>query len=175
MATVLTLPGWLNSGPRHWQTLWEEEHPGVERVVHDNWETPDCDAWIERLDETIARTGHDVVVAAHSMGCILLARWAALSERPLRGALLVAVPDPDGPVFPAGATGFWIPRDRIPFPTIVVASSDDPFADMSFSQQVAAEWGSRLFDGGLRGHLNGESGLGSWPDGWARVDELQEL
>ena len=39
---VLILPGWENSGPRHWQSLWEQRHeeryrasPLLRRMVHE--------------------------------------------------------------------------------------------------------------------------------------------
>ena len=170
--TVLTLPGWQDSGPAHWQSPWEATHSGVRRVVQDEWDEPDCDAWIERLDETIADVGHEVVLAAHSLGCILVARWAVLSERPVRGALLVAVPDPLGPNFPARASGFWLPTGRLAFPSVVVARSDDPYAGATVSEEIAAGLGSHLVRLGPLGHINGDSGLGEWPDGWAMVTQL---
>ena len=30
---------------------------------------------------------------------------------------------------------------------------------------MAADWGARFIDAGPGGHLNGESGLGDWPEG----------
>lgn len=169
---VFTLPGYLDSGPEHWQSQWEARHLGVVRVVQDDWEAPDRAAWVGRLDETVENGAH-IVFAAHSMGCLLAAHWAHATGRTVAGALLVAVPDPDGPAFPASATGFApLPARPLPFPAIVVASEDDPFASMAFSRRTAGAWGARLVVAGARGHINGESGLGDWPDGWTLVQDL---
>lgn len=169
---TFTLPGYLNSGPAHWQSRWEAIHPGVVRVIQDDWEAPDRVAWVARLDETI-ENGATIVFAAHSMGCLLAAHWAHTTGRSVAGALLVAVPDPDGPAFPPTATGFArTPDHALPFPTIVVASADDPYATMEFSRRIAATWGSRLVEIGQRGHINGESGLDDWPQGWELVRSL---
>lgn len=169
---VFTLPGYLNSGPAHWQSRWEATHPGVARVVQDDWDAPDRATWVGRLDETI-ENGATIMLACHSMGCLLAAHWAHRTGRSVAGALLVAVPDPDGPEFPPSATGFSPLPDRpLPFPAIVVASADDPYATMDFSRRIATTWGSRLVEIGARGHINGESGLGDWPEGWGLLEEL---
>ena len=73
--TVLILPGYGDSGPDHWQTLWERRH-GYARVVQDDWERPDVDAWKERLGEAIAASPGRVVLVAHSLGCALVAHAA---------------------------------------------------------------------------------------------------
>jgi predicted alpha/beta hydrolase family esterase len=173
VAGVLTLPGWQGSGPGHWQTRWGAIHEAVEEVAQDDWETPDCADWIDRLDAAVERSGAATVLVGHSMGCILAARWAVLRCGAVRGALLVAVPDPDGVAFPREATGFDLPMALLPFPTIVVSSSDDPYATPEFSQAVAAAWGSELVELGPRGHINADSGLGEWEDGWALVTRLR--
>jgi hypothetical protein len=170
---VLTLPGWLDSGPDHWQTRWEAVHPGVTRVVQRDWLRPRCADWVERLDAAVRESGSGVVLAAHSLGCLLAARWAALPGRRVRGALLVAVPDPAGPSFPRDAIGFApVPARRLPFPAVVVASRDDPYASTEFSAGVASDWGARLVDAGAAGHLNGDSGLGDWPEGMDLIRAL---
>lgn len=148
-------------------------HEAVEEVAQDDWDTPDCADWICRLDTAVERSGTAPVLVGHSMGCILAARWAALRGGAVRGALLVAVPDPGSPAFPREVTGFDLPTAPLPFPTIVVASSDDPYATPRFSRAVAAAWGSELVELGPRGHINADSGLGDWDDGWALVTRLR--
>ncbi|MCY4753704.1 RBBP9/YdeN family alpha/beta hydrolase [Pelomonas aquatica] len=107
---------------------------------------------------------------AHSLGCLLVACWAAQTQRPVRAALLVAAPDPQGPAFPAAAKGFGaLPRQRLPFETRIIASRNDPYAGPAFSRQVAAAWGAELQAAGEAGHLNAQSGLGSWPAAWQQV------
>jgi hypothetical protein len=58
-----------------------------------------------------------------------------------------------------------VPLTRLPFATMVVASSDDPYGGMPFSQTCANAWGSRWIDIGARGHINADSGLGDWDEG----------
>jgi predicted alpha/beta hydrolase family esterase len=117
-----------------------------------------------------------VVLAAHSLGCALVAHWAAVSERTarVRGALLVAPSDVEAPTYPPGTTGFVpMPLKALPFPSIVVMSSDDAYVSPARARQFARAWGSRLVDVGPKGHINSASNLGRWPEGFALVEELR--
>lgn len=171
---VLVLPGYLNSGPGHWQTRWEEAHANFTRVQMPDWNHPECDAWCRALEAAVGEAtaaGSRVLLAAHSLGCLTVAHWAARHASAARlaqvaGALLVAVPDPHGPAFPADAHGFDpVPLVALPFASIVVASSDDPYGGVAFSERCAKAWGSRWIGIGARGHINAESGLDDWPQG----------
>jgi predicted alpha/beta hydrolase family esterase len=119
----------------------------------------------------VAAADAPVVFAAHSLGCMTTAFWAsqyasAAQLAKVAGALLVALPDPAEAHFPRDATGFApVPLKRLPFPTIVVASSDDPYGGVPFSKTCANAWGSRWIDIGPRGHINADSGLGDWNEG----------
>jgi predicted alpha/beta hydrolase family esterase len=64
------------------------------------------------------------------------------------------------------------PPDPLPFPSIVVASTDDPYGSVEFAQSCAQAWGSRFVDAGARGHINADSGLGDWPEGYALLRQL---
>jgi uncharacterized protein len=169
----LVLPGWLNSGPAHWQSLWEASDASFVRVEQRDWDAPDRDEWVRTLDDAVRGAGPSAVLVAHSMGCLTAVHWAGQSDLSIRGAMLVAVPDPDGPEFPRSATGFApVPMERLPFATTVVVSADDPYASPGFSTACAQAWGARTVSVGARGHINGESGLGDWPAGRALVTEL---
>lgn len=170
---VLLLPGLYNSGPDHWQSHWEAREAGFQRLVQDDWETPALPDWVCRLDETVAATGPDVVLVAHSSSCALVAAWAGLPQRSVRGALLVAPSDPEGPAYPAGPRGFApMSRRRLPFPGIVVASSNDEYVTLDRAAEFARSWGSRFVPVGPLGHINSASGLGDWPTGRALLEEL---
>ena len=181
---VLVLPGYMNSGPGHWQTRWEEVHAGFARVSMADWMHPDCDAWCRTLEAALSAGSAEhadaageggVLLAAHSLGCLTIAHWAArhasaATLAKVAGALLVAVPDPHGPEFPRDAHGFdpvpLEPAPVLPFASIVIASRDDPYGGLAFSERCARAWGSRWIEIGARGHINAESGLGDWPQGY---------
>lgn len=106
-STVLVLPGVGNSGPNHWQSLWEKANPSFVRVQQRDWEHPACVEWLDVLERTVARAGHNVVLVAHSLGCALVAQCVERTNLRIKGALLVALPNPDGPRFPKEAIGFF--------------------------------------------------------------------
>ena len=165
----LLLPGWLNSDPAHWQSRWEALH-GCERVRQDDWLWPRRGDWMARLDEALLDSPRPAVLIAHSLGCQLVAAWAAHSRHTarVRAALLVAPPDTERADMPSNLYN-WRPivRAHLPFPSLVVTSSDDPYCTPDRAAQMARDWGSAAIDIGARGHINGESGLGDWPEGWA--------
>jgi len=175
--TVHLLPGWQDSGPGHWQSRWEARH-GDRRVVQDDWLWPRRGDWMARLEETLLADAVDApaLLVAHSLGCHLVAAWAAHSRHTSRvaGALLVAPPDVDRPDTPPQLHS-WQPavRGRLPFPAIAVLSRDDPFGAFARTAALAADWGAEVVDAGARGHLNAESGLGDWPQGRAMLDRLR--
>jgi len=87
--------------------------------------------------------------------------------------LLVAPPDPKGASFPSEAIGFSpVPFHPFAFPSIVVASSNDPYGSLEFAGSCALAWGSRFINIGPAGHINSESGLGEWAEGFALYQEL---
>ena len=173
MTAALILPGIGSSGPGHWQTLWEQSHKAFVRVQQRNWDHPVRVEWQENLERSVAESGADVVLVAHSLACLLVAHWAAATALSVRGALLVAPPNPDAPGFPREAVGFSpVPLGPLPFQSILVASSDDPYASFDFSEGLAFAWGSRLVNVGPAGHINADSGLGDWPEGLAMVRQL---
>jgi predicted alpha/beta hydrolase family esterase len=165
---VLTLAGLWNSGPQHWQTLWENKHPDRQRVPHRDWTNPECHEWVAELDAAIAASdAGPPILVAHSLACALVAHWAA-SDSALRvaGALLVAPSDVAAPSYPKEAKGFApMPMHKLPFPSIVVASSNDEYVTLERAREFADAWGSRFVEIGPAGHINGASGYGPWPEG----------
>jgi len=173
-AKALILPGIGNSGPLHWQSLWEQAHPEFVRVHQRDWDQPVCADWVATIEAAVSRAGPDVVLVAHSLGCLAIAHWAAMPHSQVRGALLVAVPDPGGPAFPVEASGFGEPPEMpFAFKSTVVVSDDDPYGTTAFSAQCAKAWGSRMVRIGNCGHINAESGLGEWPAGLELLRELR--
>ncbi|TCP15188.1 hypothetical protein EV683_102105 [Crenobacter luteus] len=171
---ILIVPDIGDPDPQHWQSLWERRNPTFARVALRDRAAPACADWVAGIDAAVAAAGPHTLLVAHGLGCLAVAHWAAAGGRPIRGALLVAVPDPDGPRFPAAATGFADPpRERFAFDSVVVASDDDPYADPAFARAIARDWGSRFAGAGARGHLDAQSGLGVWPEGLVRLATLK--
>jgi predicted alpha/beta hydrolase family esterase len=170
---TLIIPGIGNSDYAHWQTLWESANSGFVRVQQRDWNRPVCDEWVNGLEQAVAEIGESPVLVAHSMGCLCVAHWVARTSRTIKGALLVAPPNPEEANFPSEARGFSpVPLGSFGFPSIVVASSNDPYGSLEFACSCASGWGSRFVNIGAAGHINSESGLGDWPEGLARYQEL---
>ena len=171
--TTLILPGFGNSDPGHWQSCWEAMNPDFVRVQQRDWEYPNCEDWVDALEKSASKVEGEMMLVAHSLGCLLVAHWAAQTNRKIRGALLVAPPDSGRADFPEQITGFH-PFPKVPFnfPSIVVASSDDPYGDLEFSEACATSWGSRFINIGAFGHINTNSGFGAWPAGYALYQQM---
>src|SRR6218665_4217144 len=88
-SNILLLPGWQNSGPGHWQSLWQARH-GYRRVEQHDWLRPLRGDGTARLEETVVDADGPVLLVAHSLGCILAAWWAAPSAHtpPGQGPML---------------------------------------------------------------------------------------
>ena len=174
--TALILPGIGDSGPGHWQTLWEMASPSIFKRVHQrDWEQPVCADWLEALEKAVSMSGDHVVLVAHSLACLLVVHWAAVTHRQISGALLVAPPDPDAASFPEQAVGFSpLPIRPLPFQSIVVASTNDPYGAHEFARSFASALGSRFVSIGAAGHINAESGLGEWREGISLFRELTD-
>jgi predicted alpha/beta hydrolase family esterase len=172
-ASVLIIPGLYDSGPEHWQSGWERTRGDCLRVQQRDWQTPDRSDWVAALDAAVAQFRSPPVLVAHSLGCCTVAHWARTTKRRARGALLVAPSDVEAPSYPPGTVGFApMPLEPLPFPTIVVASSDDEYVSPARAAAFAQAWGARLVEIGRAGHINSASGLGAWLDGQRLLEEL---
>ncbi|GAB4403699.1 MAG: alpha/beta hydrolase [Rhodoferax sp.] len=172
---VLLLPGWQNSGPGHWQRAWQARWGDVWVEQHD-WLQPRRGDWIARLEDVIlAQAETPVLLAAHSLGCHLVAAWAAHSQHTSKvcGALLVAPADTTRPELATRLPTWSVPVLRpLPFAATLLYSQDDPYCSPQQSLNLARAWGAHALDQGARGHLNAESGLGDWPQARALLQAL---
>lgn len=175
---VLLLPGWLNSGPTHWQSRWEHLH-GFQRVQQADWQWPRRGDWMAQLEEALLadeQPARPALLVAHSLGCQLVAAWAAHSRHTakVQGALLVAPPDTEREDMPPQLHN-WRPmvRQRLPFSANVLYSDDDPYCAVERALDLARSWGTAAHSVGAAGHINGESGLGDWPAGLAWLQQLR--
>ena len=177
MTRYLILPGWQGSGPEHWQTHWQRLLPDARRVEQDDWQRPDPQRWVDALDQAIASSPLPVVLIAHSLGCVTVARWAASAPVARRqrvlAALLVAPADVERPGCPAELVGFApLPRQPLPFPSRVVTSDNDHAISLARAEALAQAWGSELDIMPGAGHINTRSGHRQWEEGLLQLAKL---
>ena len=167
------LAGIGNSGSGHWQARWHAKLPGSLWVEHADWQHPDLDAWLSDFETALTQVKGPKLVIAHSLGCLVFSEWATAHSDQPSSALLVAVPDLTAAVFPKEATGFRSAFDnRLDGQAIMVASHNDPYASIDYSRRLAELWRVKLVDVGNKGHINADSNLDDWSEGWRLLQEL---
>jgi uncharacterized protein len=180
-ATVLIVPGLRDHVAEHWQTVLGARLPRVRTVPPMGRTDLSCSARTAAIEHEARAVDGPLVIVAHSGGVVMLAHWAHTTRRPVQGALLATPPDFERPMpegYPSIAeldAGGWlpVPRARLPFPSVVAASRNDPLGAFDRVSGLARDWGSRLFDLGEVGHLNPASGFGEWPMAESLVSELE--
>ncbi len=167
---LLIVPGWRDSGPGHWQSLWAESIVGAVRVQQDNWVSPTRSAWVNRIAETVLAQDAPVVLVAHSLGCIACTHLPAEAVARVQGALLVAPADPErrAPLVDFSP----VPYQALPYRSVVVASANDPYCPVRTACAYARSWGSEFVRLQNAGHINIDSGFGDWPLGLALLQSL---
>jgi predicted alpha/beta hydrolase family esterase len=179
-ATILIVPGLRDHVAEHWQTWLASRLPSVRAVAPMGRDDLDCARRVAAIEREARAIDGPLILVAHSGGVIMTAHWSRLSKRRVQGALLATPPDfeppmPSGyPTMEALQQGGWlpVPRNRLPFPSIVAASRNDPLGRLDRVTELARDWGSRVVDLGAVGHLNPASGFGQWPLAEELVREL---
>ncbi|MCW6506476.1 RBBP9/YdeN family alpha/beta hydrolase [Lichenifustis flavocetrariae] len=167
-ADILILPGLGGSGPDHWQSRWQAKLSSARRIEQADWAHPEFAIWGARIAEAVAEAERPVVLVAHSLGVIAAAHVLAVAgPGRVAGAFLVAPPAEASVIdIPEIATDFRpYPTRVLPCPTVLVASTDDPYCTLEASEALASHWGSSLLNAGAAGHINTASGHGPWPEG----------
>lgn len=176
METIyLTVPGVTNSSEAHWQSIWETKYPNkFRRVEQTEWNTPICDDWIDTIEVEVQKESPDnVILVAHSLGCVAVAYWAKKFGTQIKGAFLVAPSDCEAESYTFDTKGFSpVPLDTLPFPSLVVASENDFYVSLKRAEQFAEAWGSDLINIGAKDHINGDAGFGDWADGLELLKRL---
>lgn len=167
MAIPLIVPGLRGSGPDHWQTWMEGLLPDARRVEQADWNNPDLLRWSIAVANTIADLRVPVVLVGHSFGALAAALASSVRREWIEAVFLVAPADPV-----KFSAAHLLPREPLPFPSMVVASSNDPWVNHEVAKGWARRWESRFVSAGPLGHINSESGHGPWPQGMALLDEL---
>ena len=174
---VLLIPGGGNSGPDHWHTSWEAEDASMKRVVQADWTGGTREQWVATLDRHIQSSKQPTLLAAHSLGTVVVSHWAAAHTGNVIGALLVAPADVEADWPPEGSLYLKfrpIPMKRLPFASILVGSTNDPYLTIDRARTLASAWGSRLHMVGPLGHVGSDSKLGRWPDGRRLLEEIAQ-
>ena len=183
--TVLFVPGLRDHVEDHWQTHAARALPGSRTVPPLTADRLSLAARVAALDEAIAEIAGEVLLVAHSAGCLMVAQWAkdhaARTGGKVAGAMLATPADvetalpPGYPTVEQLALGGWLPiaREPLPFPALVIASRNDPLAAKAKVADLAGCWGARLLDAGEVGHLNPASGYGPWPDALRLIAALE--
>jgi predicted alpha/beta hydrolase family esterase len=175
-ADILVVPGLGNSGPGHWQRRWSDRIDTARIVEQADWDRPDRDEWVEVLARAVMMATRPVVFVAHSLGVHAVVSLAGeLVDTKVRGAFLVAPPDLESEEIPDEARSFAPgPREPLPFPSILVASANDPLCSVERAVDMATCWGSDFHLAGDAGHINAASGHGPWPEGLLMFTRLMQ-
>ncbi len=176
-ATFLIVPGWNGSGPGHWQTIWERRHDNFQRIEQDNWNRPSPKQWVDAIQRTVQEIHAPVFLVAHSLGSLAVAQWAESGDcGRVGGAFLVAPPwlTASDSCPPQLAEFLPVPTSKLPFPSILAASEDDPYLPIEIAVRLARAWGSEFADLGRQGHINIASGHGDWPEGERLLERLTQ-
>jgi predicted alpha/beta hydrolase family esterase len=163
---LLFVAGLAGSGSDHWQTRWRGKLPTAKLVEQADWDRPDLAAWVDAIVAASMQAERPIVLIAHSLGVTALVHAAPLlpADR-IKGAFLVAPPG-DESLVELGLDEFApTPTAPLPFPSVLVASQNDPHGAFAFAEAKASQWGSRLVAAGEAGHINADSGHGPWPEG----------
>lgn len=188
MTAYIFVPGYGNSLGEHWQQQWRQHLPShwaelgsapmsnePKRTNSGDWDHPDCELWVARLNACIDAIEEPIVLIGHSLGVLTIAHWAAAhpqSNSKINAAWLVAAPDAQRPDFPSAITGYAsTPLAPLPFPSLVVISSNDPYAKLDRSVQLAHAWQTEIWRLENAGHINTSSGYGPWPEGLAKMQD----
>lgn len=174
-SVYLTVPGVTNSSPQHWQSLWERNFPEkFRRIEQKEWNSPVCDDWIATIEKEVRKCEPEtVVLIAHSLGCTTVAQWAKKFGTQIKGAFLVAPSDVEAPAYNFDTKGFApIPLEKLPFKSLVVASTNDEYISLERARQFADAWGSDFVSVGAKGHINAASGFGEWNEGLEILKKL---
>jgi len=171
----LILPGLSNSGVDHWQSYWSLAFRNSSRVLQDDWDNPRLADWLPRLDAAIAGGTRPAVLICHSLACLLAAHWAARSKKGRVVAAFIVAPadvESDERTPPSTRSFAPIPRAPFPVPSLVVASTNDPYVTFERARGFAENWGADFCNAGELGHINADTKLGFWPQGLLMFGQL---
>lgn len=169
--TVVIVPGLRDHVEAHWQTHLAHALPNAVTVPPLTSDKLSLSARVDAIERALADITGPVILVAHSAGVLMVAHWAARHQRAIKAALLVTPPDLDS-LWPASypqpdelRSHGWtpLPRQPLPFKTLVAISDNDPLASPEAVRRLAADWQADTIALGAVGHLNPAAGFGPWP------------
>lgn len=174
MTTYFTIPGYGGSGIDHWQSYFDQKLDHCYRIQQKSWTEAVMTDWVESIEQHLNNQDlSNTILITHSLGGIACLHWFQKYQKSVKGVLIVAPPDLESPAEDLGIEGFMpIPQTQLPFPSIVVCSSNDKWMSVERSRHFARCWGSELVILDQAGHINGEAGFGPWNEG---LDLLKKL
>ncbi|WP_368489420.1 RBBP9/YdeN family alpha/beta hydrolase [Clostridium sp. BJN0013] len=172
---IKLVPGLNNSGTEHWQSIWEKRY-GFERVNQEEWNYPVYNEWEKNLTENLERDNQcGTVLIAHSLGCLLTVKAIPKIRKYLNAVFLVAPPDPNDKQFPKSLASFGsLPEVNLEVPGMLVYSENDPYSSPMFCIQKGKQWGFETISVGRKGHINSESNIDDWSEGFNLFQKLLE-
>lgn len=176
MVQYFTIPGFGGNDENHWQSFWEKTIPNCHRIEQVDWEKARCDEWVNVVEKTLS--AHDLsqsILIGHSLGVATIINWANKHGKTIKGAFLVAPTDVENLAEPLDAVGFApLPKEKLNFPSIVIASTNDIWIPIQKAQEFANSWGSEFVNIGEKGHINSDSKLGDWTEGKKLLNKLSQ-
>lgn len=172
---LLIIPGLGDSGAKHWQSFWLQKFPNSTKVIQDNWDEPQLDKWLARLDENIQQIQQPTILVAHSLAVSVVMHWISKYNNPnIIGAFLVAPADVNSPEHTPDFLRHFspIPTSEIPFPSLVIGTENDTYISLERAKELALCWESDFVNIGQKGHINSESDLGYWEEGQSLLQQL---
>ncbi|MFF0271447.1 RBBP9/YdeN family alpha/beta hydrolase [Kribbella sp. NPDC004536] len=165
--TYIIIPGLDGSDEHHWQSHWETTLPAI-RIQPTSWTTPDLTDWTNAITRAVNSAPTPITFITHSLGCHAAAHW--LTTHPstsVRGAFLVAPPDPTAPTFPTHRLPTFAtpPTGPLGIPATLIASTNDPYCTLQAAIHLSKTWQAHLIPLPDLGHINTQSKLGPWPQG----------
>ncbi len=164
-ADILMIPARGGDDPGHWLLRWGGKLSTARLIDMTASGLPEDPAGA--ILAAVEAAERPVILVAHGAGVAAAVLAAPLAGNRIAGGFFVSPPEQDraGSLARALRRLGAYPRDPLPFPSIVVASRNDPHGSIDHAGDLANAWGSLFVDAGESGHIDSGSGHGPWPEG----------
>ena len=152
-AHILFVPGFSEPAPDHWQWRWRQKLSTGRFVLPGE---RDRNGWVQAISEAVNGAERPAVIVAHGHGIAASLEALPAFRNRVAGAFFAGPREDEGPLTHAS---------RLPFPTIIVGSRNDPSCPYVRAEALAERWGALLLDAGEAGHIDVDAGFGPWPEG----------